>query len=384
VPYTVAVGYDSTGLAKFSSANQQIVDVFDPNFPSRMATGISGAVSSRKTDPWCLGYFVENELPWAGWSSSVADQYALPLGVLAAAGTLPSKTEFARELQAKYASIADLNSAWGTSLSSWGDISNNSVSLPSTPTAACLVDMSGFLTNFARCYFSTVSTNMKRYTPNQLYLGCRFASRPMEAVRVAAEYCDVVSFNIYARSVDSNTWAFSSTLNKPCLIGEFHFGALDRGMFSPGLVQAVNQSDRGQAYQQYLRSVMSLPAFVGCHWFQYDDEPLTGRFDGENYNIGIISGTDTPYWELISAVRQILSGIYAPFAGAKLSASIQNNGFTLSWPFLPDGFLLETTPELSSGSPWANVTNQPALVGINKTVQVPLGSGPAFFRLHKP
>jgi len=38
---------------------------------------------------------------------------------------------------------------------------------------------------------------------------------------------------------------------------------------------------------------------------------LTGRFDGENYNIGMVSGTDTPYVELVTAARQIQSGIYS-------------------------------------------------------------------------
>jgi len=131
------------------------------------------------------------------------------------------------------------------------------------------------------------------------------------AVSVAAEYCDVISFNIYNRSLDPDTWAFTSTLGKPCVIGEFHFGALDRGMFHPGLVRTRDQADRGQAYQEYLRSVLALPAFVGCHWFQYCDEPLTGRFDGENYNIGLVSGTDTPYGELVAAARQIQSEVYA-------------------------------------------------------------------------
>ena len=94
---------------------------------------------------------------------------------------------------------------------------------------------------------------MKQFAPNQLYLGCRFASRPTEAVSVAAQYCDVVSFNIYNRSLDPNTWAFTSTLGKPCVIGEFHFGALDRGMFHPGLVRTGDQADRGRAYQEYLQ-----------------------------------------------------------------------------------------------------------------------------------
>ena len=41
VPYTVAVGYDTSSLTEFSSANQQMVDVFDPGFFAKVAAGIS-------------------------------------------------------------------------------------------------------------------------------------------------------------------------------------------------------------------------------------------------------------------------------------------------------------------------------------------------------
>jgi hypothetical protein len=311
VPYTVSVDYNKSGLAKFFSAGQQMTDVFDAHFPGRMAGGISNAVASRKNDPWCLGYFVENELPWAGWGSGPSEQYALPIGVLASTNALPAKAEFARLLQSRYSSVSRLNAAWNTSLTSWDDISSHVLTLPSPLTAACVADLGGFLTDFAGHYFTIVRATMKQFAPSQLYLGCRFASRPTEAVSVAAQYCDVVSFNIYNRSLDPNTWGFTSALGKPCVIGEFHFGALDRGMFHPGLVRTRDQADRAQAYQEYLRSVLALPAFVGCHWFQYCDEPLTGRFDGENYNIGLVSGTDTPYGELVAAARQIQSEIYS-------------------------------------------------------------------------
>jgi len=33
------------------------------------------------------------------------------------------------------------------------------------------------------------------------------------------------------------------------------------------------------------------------------DEPSTGRFDGENYNIGLLDVTDRPYGELIDAAK---------------------------------------------------------------------------------
>src|SRR5438477_970763 len=52
---------------------------------------------------------------------------------------------------------------------------------------------------------------------------------------------------------------------------------VDRGLFWEGLVGVGREEERGPAYAHYLRSVANNPDFVGAHWFQYVDEPLTGR-----------------------------------------------------------------------------------------------------------
>ncbi|HEV2474836.1 MAG TPA: hypothetical protein VGS41_19320, partial [Chthonomonadales bacterium] len=179
-------------------------------------------------------------------------------------------------------------------------------------------DFSQFIRRFALRYFRIIRDALKAADPNHLYLGCRFAWRTPEAVEAAGEVCDVVSFNIYAPRLDSPQWSFVQDLHKPCIIGEFHFGALDRGMFHPGLVAAPDQKTRAAMYRDYVGSVLDNPDFVGCHWFQYLDEPLTGRyFDGENYNIGFVDVTDTPYPEMVAAARSIHARAYIRRAGSK-------------------------------------------------------------------
>ena len=42
---------------------------------------------------------------------------------------------------------------------------------------------------------------------------------------------------------------------------------------------------------------------IGAHWFQWLDEPVTGRPDGENYNIGFVDVTDQPYPEMIAGAK---------------------------------------------------------------------------------
>jgi len=147
---------------------------------------------------------------------------------------------------------------------------------------------------------------LNRHAPNQLYLGCRFAWSHGQAIRACADVADVVSFNIYRTGINTEEWTGKNDLGKPIIIGEFHFGALDRGMFHTGLVPTCDQADRAAHFRSYVQSVADCPSFVGCHWFQYVDEPLTGRvYDGENYNIGLVDVTDTPYPELISAAREV-------------------------------------------------------------------------------
>ena len=92
--------------------------------------------------------------------------------------------------------------------------------------------------------------------------------------------------------------------------GEFHFGALDRGMFHTGLVPTKNQGERAACYKAFVTACLRNPRYVGTHWFQWRDQALTGRGDGENYQIGFLTVTDQPYPELVQAAREIAATMY--------------------------------------------------------------------------
>ena len=114
---------------------------------------------------------------------------------------------------------------------------------------------------------------------------------------------------------------FSANVNKPVIIGEWHFGALDAGLPASGIGHVANQTERGKAYRAYLEDAAALPWCVGAHWFTLYDEPAQGRFDGENYNIGFLDVCHRPYEELSAAARvthermyEVASGQIAPYA----------------------------------------------------------------------
>jgi hypothetical protein len=133
------------------------------------------------------------------------------------------------------------------------------------------------------------------------------------AVRAAAPYCDVISYNIYRRTVAD--LRLPEGVDKPAIIGEFHFGALDRGMFHTGLVPTADQNARAAAYRDYVTGALRHPQIVGTHWFQFGDQATTGRGDGENYQIGFLDVCDTPYPETIAACREVGYGLYGTRTG---------------------------------------------------------------------
>jgi agarase len=82
-------------------------------------------------------------------------------------------------------------------------------------------------------------------------------------------------------------------------------------MFHTGLVPVADQEARARAYKEYVQGALRHRQFVGCHWFQYKDEPVTGRvYDEENYQIGFVDVADTPYAETVRACREVGEELY--------------------------------------------------------------------------
>ncbi len=313
VPYTATIDLHGE-YARVASGQDywgKMHDPFDPKFAAAVDRSIGETVGRYRNDPWCLGYFIDNEISW-GSAGSDEQHFGLVYGTLAGDRNSPAKKAFVGQLKNRYKRIEAINQSWGVHFASWDAMLEQPFKPEATLTEKMKGDFADFLMTFARQYFQVVRDASRRHDPNHLYLGCRFAWRTPEAVAAAGEFCDVVSFNIYRSHVDPKEWDFTRTLHKPCIIGEFHFGAVDRGMFHTGLVSTPNQKARAQKYADYIHSVVDNPAFVGCAWFQYYDEPLTGRtYDGENYNIGFVDVTDVPYPDMVAAAKSVHAEAYA-------------------------------------------------------------------------
>ncbi len=287
-------------------------DPFDPEFTERTIATVTAIANEVADNPYCVGVFIDNEKSW-GATSSPDSQFGIVIHTLSRdANESPAKNAFAQAIEQKYQNIEALNKAWNTKILGWESFYSG-VPQGEGFTDAQLEDFSTLMSLYAGEYFKIVSTELKKVMPNHMYMGARFADWGMtpEVVNSAAKYADVMSYNFYKEGMHPSAWTFLEDIDKPSIIGEFHMGATDTGLLNPGLVHAESQTERAQMYVDYMHSVIDIPYFVGAHWFQYTDSPLTGRaYDGENYNVGFVSVTDTPYPEMVEAVEQVSSALY--------------------------------------------------------------------------
>lgn len=296
-PYTDRIELKSPAIAGSHDGWWPFRDPFHPEF----RTNFRKQLLERKKElnsPWCLGFFVDNELSWGGDTS-------LGEWTLQSPAEQCAKIEFVGHLKQKYGTIEKLNAAWGGNYASWEEL----LETTETPPAGAKADCGEFSDVIVDAYYRIIREEFKKVAPHTLYLGCRFAGGANEKfLRIGAKYCDVLSFNLYRFTLDD--FRLPQGIDLPILVGEWHFGALDRGMFHWTLIGVKNQEERAQACYHYVESALKHPNFVGVHWHQYGEQPTTGRFDGENFQNGFLDVCDTPYWETIGKLREIGYELY--------------------------------------------------------------------------
>lgn len=279
-------------------------DVFAPGFETLLLRAAEQTFRQKPyllraaQDPYCIGFFIDNELDF----SHLAER------TLAAPPGTPAREALIRRLKSRHPDIHEANACWGTSLTNW----NQLVAPPKSQEFSA--EVRAFESEWFERYFRACRHALERLAPGKLYLGCRFVGlrQKPHLWRAAARYCDVITANVYAHSVHNapRDPIPPGAPKRPILIGEFHFGCLDRGMFRAGLCPVFDQRERARSFERFVQGALCHPLIVGCHYFQYRDQPLTGRGDGEAYQIGFVDGCDRPYPELVRAARRAGENLY--------------------------------------------------------------------------
>lgn len=309
MPYTLPLSIvgDYASISTGMDWWGKMPDPFDPRFAMATERAVAIAARDHRDDPWLVGYFADNELAWAGPGPGPENRYALALGTLRLTTDVPAKRAFLKQLRDKYRNQAGLSQAWGIDLAAWELMEDPGFQgpLPTPEHPQIEADYQHFQRVFADTYFKTVADALAWHAPNHMLLGGRFAVSTPEAVQACAQLCDVLSFNFYTPTPqDGYDFAQLAALDKPVLVSEFHFGSRDRGPLWAGPMEVAREEDRAPAYERFLKAAQAEPSIVGVHWFQYLDQPVTGRLlDGENGHFGLLAISDVPWQGFVTKVR---------------------------------------------------------------------------------
>ena len=322
-------------------------NVFDPLWPAYCEARAKKLCAPNGKDPWLLGYFLDNELEWWGKEHT-------PTGIFTDTMKWPrdhsGKRALVDFLRRQHGSIAEFNRVWKQHIASWDELLGM-MRLPAATDEARAIQHR-FIARVADRYFTVATRAIRKYDPNHLVIGCRFAGNaPEEAWKGCARTCDVVTFNHYPRidfeSGDLSGLAavfekYHALTQRPMMITEWSFPALDAGLpCTHGAGMRVDtQQQKARCFTLMQHMLFRLPFMVGSDYFMWADEPAQGISDTfpEDSNYGLVNVEDKPYPELIAACRRLnplavalhsgkVAEIYLEHAGlrnGKLEITVKN------------------------------------------------------------
>lgn len=271
-------------------------DVFDPVVCAKLKNAIAAQIGKDVHNPYILGYSFGNEYDEIVTADEVKH-------ILASRNASPAKKaliDFGMKLH-----DLDLRSKWAAT---------EPGGLEAQPLVPTDGDLEPLRRLFASKYYATLYRIFKSIDPNHLYFG--FWIVPGWWVSDAdwnliAANVDVIGFDRYADwpGIDYLLTRF----DKPVLLGEFSFPSWYGGARGFGRYGVYTESDAesGERYAALLDAAAKCPQCVGALWFQYRDEPITGRGPatdngltaGEHYAFGLIDACDLPKYDLVTRVR---------------------------------------------------------------------------------
>lgn len=281
-------------------------DVFSDEYKKNSGE-FARQLNDYKDDPYLVGYFLRNEPQWAfGYHNLAYEMFATDQ-------QSATKDEFINWINSKYNnSIESFNKSWNLSIGSFNDLKK--LTFKDYPSVMADSDFYSFSTIMVKRYVDVPCDEVAKVDKNHLNLGMRYAWISSDLLYKAGERFDVFSVNGYGY-IPPATAEIARISNKPVMIGEFHHGAVDRALPATGITGVISQDERAAVYRNYIEQGFARPELIGMHYFQWVDQPYYGRFDGENYNIGVVTIQNLPYRELSEAMRITNERIYKVGSG---------------------------------------------------------------------
>jgi hypothetical protein len=270
-------------------------DVFDEEIRAQWAALFKRQIEPRKNDSYLIGWSVGNEFDENIGAADVVK-------IMAMGDDVPARRAlYEHALKQSYnGDEVKLRAAWKDGVPPAGDVER----------------MRRF---YADAYYRFIYETVKSIDASHLYLGMWVTPNWWENEAdwdLIAPHCDVIGYDHYAKDFAAEPVArLMAKYDMPVLCGEFSCPPDYAGQRGFGRYpnSSTTEAESGDHYAKWLDAAARNPKCVGVFYFQYRDQPITGRgplpgpatdlVHGENFAFGIVDVTDRIKWEFAQKVR---------------------------------------------------------------------------------
>ncbi|MGC9195199.1 MAG: hypothetical protein ACP5IL_07065 [Syntrophobacteraceae bacterium] len=293
-------------------------DPFDPRMEQITMQRARILTAPYRNLPQLIGYFSDNEVGW--WNSALFIWYLKD----------PWKNYTKRFL---WKMIYDTyGGSWSGLLADWSpqngaqsfeDLKKAGAALKLRPGGHGIRLVDRFMSAVSGRYYKLMYRAIHTADPRALVLGDRLPLYyHQDVIRSMGDNVDVISSNYNVDTPDG--WVapyyfdgLRKLDDKPVIVSEFFFSSTqnrsgnlneDTGSAHPNpghLMTVPTQAERAWGAGRALLNFARFPNLAGAQWFQYCDEPMGGREDGENYDMGLIDTANRPYRLLTEEFRKL-------------------------------------------------------------------------------
>lgn len=335
IPYTYQI---KTFAEEEFLVARKLPDIWNPEWREMVRSKIENETSKFRDDPYLIGYWIDNEV---NWGPDIFDKKTILEEIISTKCESPygGKHRAVDFLRDRYEDdIKEFNRVWNMRLENFDELydvtdlgRNGWIAQHSPFNKQLREDIQAFDQYFAETYFNYTTSLIRENDPNHLILGVRFHTwgTPREVIEMCGRYCDVVSVNYYRFNgwvkyemikyiqcglygcVPLDNWMeryHRLSGEKPLIVGEFGFAALDSGQRRPmGAAKLLlAQKDRADYFEWYARNCLRTPYVVGYHWFSFVDK-IKKDIDT---NVGVVNIYDKEYNLLVNRMAEVNKQAY--------------------------------------------------------------------------
>lgn len=283
------------GYAFEDDKYNRLILLFEPTFADYADSLVRDKSAMFAGDRHFIGYYLDNELPFASYQNAYPLQGVDIKHFLA----LPERYKAARIYAEKFMREQGISSS---------EMINEQHQQ----------EFRGIVADY---YYKLTTEVVRRYDTEHLILGTRlhdWSKYNQRVVEACARYCDVVSVNYYARWQPEADFLANLKFwcgTKPFMVSEFYTKAEDatyngiRYSNTDGGGWLVRtQKSRGEFHQNFCLRLLEARNCIGWAHFEYNDGYDSQR---DASNKGIVSIEYKPYDSYLSYVRQLNLAVYS-------------------------------------------------------------------------